>query len=198
MLGRFDEGRRAIERSQAIGRSLGDHGHLPGVFAAGNLEFFAGDLGASDRAFRAGYEKLRAIGEKNRFSTLAAQLGRIAAMQGDVAAAEGYVREAVEAAVPEDEDTHGIVAGTRSLLASMAGDMDTAVAEAERAVALLEGRGSTWYQAMYLQTLGEALLTRGDSERGRAALARALELFEQKEILPLAGQVRRRLEDLAT
>ncbi len=198
MLGRFDEGRRAIERSQAIGRSLGDHGHLPGVFAGGNLELFAGDLEAADRSFRAGYEKLRALGEKNRFSTLAAQLGRTAAMQGDIEAAERYLREAVEAATPSDEDTHGIVAGTRSLLASLAGDPDTAVAEAERAVEILEGRGSTWYQAMYLQTLGEALLARGDVEDGRAALTRALELFDAKQLIPLAAHVRRRLEDLAT
>jgi tetratricopeptide (TPR) repeat protein len=197
MLGRFDEGREALERSRAVGRSLGDISLVPGVFPGGNLELFAGDLEASDRCFREGYDKLRAIGEKNRFSTLAAQLGRIAAMQGDVAAAEGYLQEAVEAATPSDEDTHGIVAGTRSLLASLAGDPDTAVAEAERAVALLEGRGSTWYQAMYLETLGEALLARGDVEDGRAALARALELFEHKEVLPLADQVRRRLEDLA-
>jgi class 3 adenylate cyclase/tetratricopeptide (TPR) repeat protein len=198
MLGRFDEGREAIERSRAIGRSLGDTGHLPGVFAGGNLELFAGDLEAADRSFRAGYEKLRALGEKNRFSTLAAQLGRIAAMQGDIQAAEGYLREALEAATPSDEDTHGIVAGTRSLLASLAGDPDTAVAEAERAVELLEGRGSTWYLAMYLQTLGEALLARGDVEGGRAALARALELFDAKQLIPLAAEVRRRLDELAT
>jgi tetratricopeptide (TPR) repeat protein len=198
MLGRFDEGREAIERSRAIGRSLGDHGHLPGVFAGGNLEMFAGDLEASDRAFRAGYEKLRAIGEKNRFSTLAAQLGRIAATQGDIQAAEGYLQEAVEAATPSDEDTHGIVAGTRSLLATLAGDPDTAVAEAERAVELLEGRGGTWYQAIYLEQLGEALLARGDVEDGRAALVRALELLDAKQLLPLADQVRRRLEGLPT
>jgi tetratricopeptide (TPR) repeat protein len=198
MLGRFDEGRQAIERSQTIGRSLGDHGHLPGVFAGGNLELFAGDLEAAGRVFRDGYDKLRAIGEKNRFSTLAAQLGRIAAIQGDVAAAESYTEEAVEAASPSDEDTHGLVAGTRSLLASLAGDLNRAVAEAERAVELLEGRGATWAQAMFLETLGEALLARGDPEGGRAALTRALELFEEKEVLPLAASVRRRLEDLAT
>jgi class 3 adenylate cyclase/tetratricopeptide (TPR) repeat protein len=198
MLGRIDEGREAIERSQAIGRSLGDHGQLPGVFAGGNLELFAGDLEAADRSLRAGYEKLRAFGEKNRFSTLAAQLGRIAVMRGDVEAAEGYLAEALEAATPSDEDTHSIVAGTRSLLASLAGDPDTAVAEAERAVEMLEGRGSTWSQAILLQTLGEARLARGDTEGGRAALTRALELFDAKELLPLAAQVRRRLEDLAT
>jgi hypothetical protein len=51
---------------------------------------------------------------------------------------------------------------------------------------------------MYLQTLGEARLSRGDVEGGRAALTRALDLFDAKELLPLAAQVRRRLEDLAT
>ena len=84
------------------------------------------------------------------------------------------------------------------MLASLAGDPDTAVVEAERAVDILEGRGSTWYQAMYLQMLGEALLARGDAEGGRAALTKALELFDAKQLLPLAAQVRRRLEDLAT
>ena len=149
-------------------------------------------------SFRAGYEKLRALGEKNRFSTLAAQLGRIAAIKGTSRPPRDTCEEAVEAATPSDEDTHGLVAGTRSLLASLAGDLDTAVAEAERAVELLEGRGATWAQAMFLETLGEALLARGDV-RGRPRRAhQALQLFEQKEVLPLADQVRRRLEDLAT
>jgi class 3 adenylate cyclase/tetratricopeptide (TPR) repeat protein len=198
MLGRFGEGREAIERSRAIARSVGDHGLIPGIFPGGYLELFAGDLEASDRLFREGYNKFRALGEKNRFSTLAAQLGYIATLRGDLETAQGYLREAVEAATPSDEDTHGIVAATRSLLASSTGDQATAVAEAERAVALLEGRGSPWQQAVYLRILGEARIAAGDLAGGRAALTRALEQLETKQLVSVADEVRRRLEDLAT
>jgi predicted negative regulator of RcsB-dependent stress response len=158
----------------------------------------AGDLDAADLRFRDGYDRLRAIGEKNRRSTLAAQLGHIAARRGDPEAAERYLREAIEVASPSDEDTHSIVAQARSHLATAAGDLAGAVEQAELAVRTLEGRGATWQQAEYFQLLGDARIAAGDRDGGRAALEEALARFEEKQILPRIDEVRRRLDDLAT
>ena len=108
--------------------------------------------------------------------------------------------------VPVSDHYQGIRTGERlivslSIIYSVA-EQSPRVIQSRRVVgadrdALVEERGSTWAQAHWAQILGEARIAAGDVEGGRAALEQAFELFDAKQVVPLAAEVRRRLDELA-
>jgi tetratricopeptide (TPR) repeat protein len=195
MLGRFDEGRAALQRARDIAESIGSKALGTAFpFQAGFLELFAGDLDAAARNLRAGYEFNKAVGEKNRFSSLAALLA-FCVQEDDVAAAEALLAEAEEAATSDDEDTHAIVAATRSVLARRGGDPDEAVIQAQRAIALAESRDA-WAKGIWFEELAEARAAAGDVPAAREAYEAALQIFRRKEVPTLVERAERRLAEL--
>ncbi len=195
-LGRFDEARKQVARSRELLVSLGISGQVPYAFSGGYVGLLAGDLGEARRAFTEGVETMERVGEKNRLSTLAAAVARTFALEGNIADAERYIAIAVDAASPDDFDTHSLVSIARAYLLSLKGRHEDAIRAAGDGVAMLEGR-SRWQEAEVMVALGDVLASAGRREDAAQAYRSALAAFEVKRILPEIDRVTAKLDALS-
>jgi tetratricopeptide (TPR) repeat protein len=197
MLGRVDEGQVETDRGLAMFQELGLNAESVTAFSEGWLALITGDLDRADRVLRAGYSHYAEKGEKNRLSSIAAGIAHVAALHDETNEALKFISIAEEAAIPDDVDTHGEVAITRTIMALRDGDASEAIQRARHALDITERRGSPWAQAGFLLVLADALEEVGDREGAVESLEEALSRFEQKEFVKAADQTRTRLNELS-
>jgi class 3 adenylate cyclase/tetratricopeptide (TPR) repeat protein len=197
MLGRFDEGRAKEHNGLEIFADLGMTLTVGGMsIGVGNVEAWAGDLAAAERKYREGIELLASIGEKGFLSTHAALLAQVLYQQGRFEECEEMTRLAQEVGASDDVPTQVIWRHVQARLVAREGRLDEAVALAEAAVALNEGTDSWDIRADALLALGEVYELAGRVNDGRRATRNALDLYEEKGIVPVIDRVRSRLAAL--
>jgi class 3 adenylate cyclase/tetratricopeptide (TPR) repeat protein len=197
MLGRFAEARVKHRRTLENFADLGMKVTVGGMsIAVGNAEQWAGDLEAAERTYREALELLDAIGEKGFLSTLAAVLADLLYQQGRMDESEEMTRVAEDAGASDDISTQVIWRLVRAKVIARRGEHQEAVALAEEGVALTEGTDSWDIGPGALLNFGEVLELAGRRDDARRVTREALDIYEQKGIVPLIEQVRGRLAEL--
>ena len=197
MLGRFDEGRAKERHGLEILADLGMKVTVGGMsIGVGRVEYLAGDLAAAERTHRDGIELLNSIGEKGYLSTHAAYLAQVLYLQDRLDESEEMTRLAEETGASDDIPTQVIRRQVHAKVLARAGKVEEAVALAEEAVALNEGTDSWDIRADALLDLGEVYELAGRADDARRATADALDVYEQKGVVPMIDRVRSRLAAL--
>jgi tetratricopeptide (TPR) repeat protein len=197
MLGRFDEGRAMERQGLEILADLGMTVDLGGMsIGVGNVEMYAGDLEAAERTYREGIELLDSIGEKGFLSTHAALLAQVLYRQGRLDECDEMTRLAEESGASDDIPTQVIWRHVRAKVIARRGKIEEAVALAEESIALNEGTDSWDIRADALVDLGEVYELAGRRDDAVRATRAALDLYEQKGVIPVIERTRSRLAAL--
>jgi class 3 adenylate cyclase/tetratricopeptide (TPR) repeat protein len=196
MGGDFDEGRRLIRKARAVFYEVG----LLRLTAVGTardealVERYAGDKAAAERLLRPACDELRSIGETGVLSTLVGELADALYDLGRYAEADEASRESERLAQPTDAATHALWRGVRAKLLARQGDDEQAHRLVRESIEWAGTRPEEVGNAY--ANLAEIWRLSGDSDRAAEALERALVLYEQKGIMPMAERMRGQLEEL--
>jgi tetratricopeptide (TPR) repeat protein len=195
--GRFDEARQSWHEGFAMLEELGLR-----IYSAGmsqelfDIERLAGDLPAAEAVLREACNVLEAIGEKGFLSTRAACLGLCLALQDRPAEAEPFLELAQQTMADDALDVANLIHRARAAALMSQGSLSEAEEHARQALAAIadwdmpNDKGATFVQ------LGDVLAASGRTDEAAAAYAEALELYERKENLVAARQVRHAVEAL--
>jgi tetratricopeptide (TPR) repeat protein len=193
--GRFEEGRALQRHGHQILEELGQTMWAAGMqYNAGRIEMVAGDLAAAEREFRQGIEVLESIGEQGYLSTQAAELGRVLYAQGRFEEAEEMAGVARRAGAEDDISSEVPLRGLEATLLARRGEFDQAIAHAEGAVALVEASDFADILVDALTDLSEVYLLAGRPDDAKRPLLRAIEIVEEKGVVPLVERLRAKLE----
>ncbi len=194
MLGRFDEARRAADRTSALMKELGIRFRLAGLaFWIGPMHMLAGEFEEAERVFRESIEIFEGLGDKGFISTLVVELAEALMAQGRIDEAEALAERGRALSAKDDIVTQ--IGWRRAMAKVLAarGSMDEAERLARESVELADGtsyvteRGGAW------RRLGEVLRLAGKEEEAAAAFAEALALYERKGNEVMAERARREL-----
>jgi len=194
MLARFDEAARIAREAGERWRELtGDDWvdvYLGRIAAtAGRHE----DAAAHLRRF---CDLLEARGLRTLLSTYAPLRGRSFCALGRHDEAEPLARLGRELGDEQDATTQALWRQVQALVDARRGEHTQAEQLAREAVAITERTDALTWQGDALWDLAEVLHAAGRSEQATAALAQALERYQQKNNLAKAGQARDRLAEL--
>jgi class 3 adenylate cyclase/tetratricopeptide (TPR) repeat protein len=197
MLGRSEEGRELHRRAREIVRDLGMQLTIGGsaVFVGG-LETIAGDFTAAERAYRAGYDVLSAIGEKGFLSTIAGELANTLVELGRSDEAIELADVSRETGASEDLITQVLWREARARVLARRERLEEAIQLAEEAVEMMTGSDAADSMAAALSALSEVCELAGRRDDARRALREALELLERRGNQPVADRTRTNLERL--
>jgi class 3 adenylate cyclase/tetratricopeptide (TPR) repeat protein len=199
MQGRFDEARDLLHRAA---RAFGELGltvrRATVAIYAGFVELYANDPNAAEEWLRDAYEALDRMGERSRFSTVAALLAQAHCAQGRLDEAEACTTASQEAASPDDIVSQVIwrIARARVLLARA--QPGEAVSLSREAVDLAEKTDFPNLQGDALASLADALQAAGRLDDARNCLTRAQALYDAKGNAISAAAVSSRLWALET
>jgi class 3 adenylate cyclase/tetratricopeptide (TPR) repeat protein len=195
MGGDFDEGRRLIRKARAAFYEFGLR--LTAVGTARDealVERYAGDIAAAERLLRSACDELRSVGETGVLSTEVGELAEALYHLGRYAEAEEASRESERLAQPTDAATHVLWRGVRAKLLARQGEGDEAMRLVRESIEWAGTRpeevGNAYANLAAIWRLG------GDSDRAAEALERAIAMYEQKGIVPMAELMRSQLEEL--
>ncbi|HTI34889.1 MAG TPA: hypothetical protein VL422_14515, partial [Miltoncostaea sp.] len=194
MWGELDDARAELRRCRADLEELGwvlDAALV--CLDAGPVALLAGDPAGAEAELQWSFDVLDGMGERNYVSTVAALLGEARYRAGRLDAATEAVAFSREVAAEGDVATHIIWRSVHGKLLARRGDGAAGVASCREAVALADGTDDLIARADALADLGEALGDAGDADGARAALRRALDLYEQKGSLVAVRRLARRL-----
>ncbi|HEY8673867.1 MAG TPA: adenylate/guanylate cyclase domain-containing protein [Candidatus Dormibacteraeota bacterium] len=196
MGGDFDEGRRLIHKARATFYEFG----LSRLTAVGTardealVERYAGEIAAGERLLRSACDELRSIGETGVLSTIVGELAEALYELGRYADADEASGESQRLAQPTDAATQVLWRGVRAKLLARQGDGDEAIRLARESIEWAGTRpeelGNAYADLAEIWRLG------GDSDRAAEALERAIAMYAQKGIVPMAARMRSRLEEL--
>ena len=193
MLGRIDEGRALAIPAAERSRELGIHG---GEIWIAEIELIAEDWRAADGYLRGGCEEMEERGSTAQLSTYLALRGRLRCLLGDRDEAEGLAQKGRELCDPDDVWTQALWRQAQALVHSARGEHD-------EAVRLVGDALGWWSRTDSLPRQGEAECDRarvleaaGRRDEAIGAWREALDRYERKGIVPLAGSVRGRLAAL--
>jgi class 3 adenylate cyclase/tetratricopeptide (TPR) repeat protein len=190
MLGAWDEARSLYARARGIFEELGLRMPLAGLTQiTGPIELLAGDAEAAARELKTGFEILSAAGARGPLAPQAALLARALIAQGrDDEAAP--LLELAEEVMSEDLPSQVVVSAVRSQAATRSGQLDAAREAALAAIEAADRTDALNLAAEAHAALAAALAASGSAEESRAALERALELYERKGNISAAEQLR--------
>ena len=181
MQGSFDEARRlmvlARDVAEAIGAGFALAAHAEQL---GHIELYAGDLEASERAFRFNYESLEGMGDEGHLSTGAALLGRALCDLGRFDEAERYVEIALRMGAADDLATQSPARSAQALVHASRGEFAEATQLAREAVELLAEAESPNFQGDAWMDLAQVLRMAGKPEAAGHAAGEALAFYERK------------------
>ena len=190
MEGRFDEARSLLATSDAAFEELGLSLNSAVSHHKALVELLAGDPVAAERCLRKGFDALEGMGDRALLSTTAAFLGQALLAQEREEEAERFADLSAALTAEDDVLTHALWRGVKAALLARRGGLPEAERMARQAVALAERTDFLNHRAETRVVLGTVLGAQGRPEDARAALASALDLYEQKGNLVSAGQVR--------
>jgi class 3 adenylate cyclase len=152
--------------------------------------FFAADPEVEFDARERAYARYEAAGDTVRAAYLAVYLARTYGIAGKPALAAGWARKA-ERLIGADGDTyaHGYLALVGSERAAATGELDTALAFAERAVAIGDAASDKDLAAFAQSNLGWLKVAQGDVEDGFALLEEASFAAVNGELTPFTSGV---------
>jgi class 3 adenylate cyclase/tetratricopeptide (TPR) repeat protein len=181
MVGRFDDARRLLSRSETILEDLGQTRRLvETAFRAAETEMLAGDPGAAERKLAWAYSTVEPTGQRGYLASIAAALAEPLEALGryDEASEMTIISEA--AAAEDDPDAQVKWRQVRAKLCARRGDHDTAALLAHEAVERAAATDALNMQAAALADLAAVLDSAGLLGDARAAADRALELYVRK------------------
>jgi class 3 adenylate cyclase/tetratricopeptide (TPR) repeat protein len=179
--GDFERARSLYGRARASFEEFGLRAALAALpLYSGPIELLAGDPRAAERELRRGYELLQEMGDRSRFSTVAAFLSQALYGQARLEEADAVARQAAAAATAYDFYAQAAWRGTRALILASAGRFEQAERLAEEAVAL--SRGTDWPNLAgdALLVLAEVLAAGGRMAEATACAGEALRRYQQK------------------
>jgi DNA-binding SARP family transcriptional activator len=195
MTGHFDVARGLIRDANAIRDELGDNRMESVVSHHESLvEMLAERPDEAERRLREGYEKLRAMDERDLQATTLAYLASAVLAQGRPREAEELCRESEAIADAEDIATQVLWRGALARIRAGRGEVEKGLALAREAVDLTEPTDLIVQRGDALLDLAEVLGLTARRDEADACARQALELFEQKGNLVSAARARLRLE----
>ena len=177
--GRFDEARALVARAKTTMAERGLRQAGSGIgFISGSVELLAGDVGAAERELRESLESLSGLGLESRGATLALMLARVLAMQGRHEEAENVMRPWADSHAWEDWSfMHPAMKAT---ILARRGELEEAERLARNAAARSQQTDFLNWRGDVLLDLAEVLRAADKPDDARAAVERALALYEQK------------------
>jgi predicted ATPase/class 3 adenylate cyclase len=179
--GDFERARSLYERARASFEEFGLRAALAALpLYSGPIELLAGDPRAAERELRRGYILLKEMGDRGRFSTVAAFLAQALYAQARLEEADAVVLSAAAAATTYDFYTQAVWRGTRALILAGAGESEQAERLAREAVAL--SRETDWLNLAgdSLLALAEVLAAGGRTAEATAHASEALRRYREK------------------
>jgi class 3 adenylate cyclase/tetratricopeptide (TPR) repeat protein len=197
--GDLDEGRADIEAGRALIREFGADFYVAGSGnEQGKCELEAGEPAAAETVLREAYEMLEQMGSVAVSATVAAMLARTLVEQGRLDEADRFAKIAEETATADDPLTHFGWRSVRSLVLARRGDLVGGEMLAREAVAIAERTDFLEDHAAALLALAEIMALGGRKDEGRAAIERAIKLYERKESVVGVERARTRLRGLCS
>jgi class 3 adenylate cyclase/tetratricopeptide (TPR) repeat protein len=194
MEGRFDEARSLAARSRTIVAELGASVTAASTsLETSRVERLAGDHEAAEQALRRDYEVLESMSESYFRSTVAALLGDALWRQDKRDEAGRFARIAAELADDDDVLSQVVWRTVEARAMAAAGSPDAAIALARQAVDLAADTVDIELHADALLDLAEVLQLIGRAQEQGPPLREALNLYERKGDVVLAGVARERL-----
>ena len=164
---------------------------------AGMTELIAGDFGAAEQILRHGVETLHAMGERGYRSTAVAFLAEALYAQGRLDEAQRLTEDAEALAGAGDVFSQAQWRATRAKLLARRGESGAAVRLADEALAQIPATSFDPLLGEVLTAKAEVLRLAGAPGDAETSLRRALQLFEDRRMTPLAERVRALLASLA-
>jgi tetratricopeptide (TPR) repeat protein len=195
MLGRLDEARALVDelRSDAIER--GAEGVLAAIEAqVTDIELLAG---APAAAVEAGKEACRLdeeLGHLSELSTAAGGLAQAYYELGELEEAEHWAGRSAELGAADDAITQMLWRQIMAKVLARRGELEDAERLARESVGIGAKTENPNGKADSYASLGEVLAMAGRPEEAAAAFEQALECYERKENLVMAGRMRERLD----
>jgi class 3 adenylate cyclase/tetratricopeptide (TPR) repeat protein len=192
MTGELEEGRRliglALDTSQRFGLAFSVAAILEEL---GELEMWAGDSVAAERALRRNYETLDRLGDEGHKSTAAANLARALIELGRLEEAERYAAIAREVAAEDDLASQALGRTAQALVLAARGSPDAEGLAREGVEMFLEAGseapnlvGDAWFD------VAKVLRMAGKPDAAAEAAREALALYERKGNRPASATVR--------
>ncbi|MEU4690045.1 adenylate/guanylate cyclase domain-containing protein [Actinoplanes sp. NPDC023714] len=193
--GDFDRARSMHRRARADFTEFGMTSALAALpLYSGPIELLAGDAPAAERELRRGYELLTGMGDRSRYSTVAAFLAQALYAQDRFGEANEQALSAAATATADDFYTQTVWRGTRALILAHAGDAEQALALARHAVALTQNTDSLNLAGDALLVLAEVLVAAGHRDDAAVYAREALRRYRDKGNAVSS----RRAEDIAS
>jgi class 3 adenylate cyclase/tetratricopeptide (TPR) repeat protein len=197
MAGRWDESRSHAEAGWARLEDLGQRmTSASSRMAVAQGHLAAGRSGVVERDMRLAYEVLEPMGEKGYLSTIAAILALALCQQGRYDEAEPYARAAEELGAPDDLTTQTLRRAALAEVLATRGEIEQAETLTTEALALLEETDFASDRVLVLISQALVLKAAGKSEKAQAALAEAVRLCEQKELVAALPRLEQLADDL--
>ena len=195
MSGEAQESRLLYLRAKAIAEEMGI-GLLLAVapfFSEGLLSW---DAEFVEREARAGYERLEAMGDRGRGSTMATTLAEALYQLHRHEEAERFVEKAIALASADDVATHAHACAVKAKLLAVQRDFDGAERVAREAVEHSSEADDLDMRAYVLLSVAEVLHLAGRENEAKAALEEAAEASDRKGNVVRAKDARARLAQL--
>jgi ATP/maltotriose-dependent transcriptional regulator MalT len=181
MEGRFDEARALYADSVAVYQEFGlRFRRAVRSIVGARIESLAGDLAAAEHELRTGYSMLEEMGERGARSTLAGCLADVLSTRGDDVEAARFADITRETAAEADVMPQVLWRRAMARTAVRSGDVPSAEALAQDAVALASKTDALDLRAGTLLVLGEVLQDAGKGDDASASTEEARALYELK------------------
>jgi len=159
-------------------------------------ELIAGDLDAAAQILRQGAGTLHAMGERGYRSTAVAYLAEVLCAQGRLDEAQRLTEDAEALAGAGDVVSQAKWRATRAELLARRGQASAAVRLADEAVAQIPATSFDPVLGEVLTAKAEVLRLAGALGDAETSLRSALQLYEDRQLVPLAEQARALLAGL--
>jgi tetratricopeptide (TPR) repeat protein len=195
MLGRFDEARAILAKARAELAERGGGVLLANITAFESVwvELWADDPAAAAEFGAAGFRLHEELGEQGFLSFAAAHLAQALYAVDRLDEAEVWAARAVELGAGDEAETQMLRRQVSAKVLARRGEHADAEQLAREAVAIGEGTDALNWQGDANSDLAEVLLLGGKADEAVTALEQALERYERKGNLVMAGRARARL-----
>jgi class 3 adenylate cyclase/tetratricopeptide (TPR) repeat protein len=196
--GNLDEGISAVARARARYHELGMRAMYGGsANPQAELHLLANDPAAAENTLQDALAELEQLGDRSYSSTLLAQLAEALYEQGQLDAAEDVLDQAESLSAPDDAINLAWFPILRAKVLARRGRLAEAEALAREGVDRSSRlKGHIRHRAYAHEALADVLKLADRSEEAREEAERALELYEQKGIVPAIEQTRSFLAEL--
>ena len=195
MIGRFDEARAILAEARAELAERGGGVLLANITAFESVwvELWADDPAAAAEFGAAGFRLHEELGEQGFLSTAAGYLAQALYALDRLDEADAWAARAIQLGGSDDTETQMLSREVSAKVLARRGEHADAEQLAREAVAIGEGTDALSWQGDANADLAEVLLLGGKADEAVTALEQALERYERKGNLVMAGRARARL-----